>query len=294
MSKVVILGNGYLGKKTNNLFVDKFNINDVKHLYTYSYQNPEELKHTLFRDIRDEFINTGTKWLINCVGYTGSPNVDGCESNKQITWDLNVTLPTILAQFCTEQNIKLINITSGCIYTDTIHPYKEDDIPNFGVDCGESSWYSKTKHALELCLQNYNNVYNLRIRMPICNDFNLSKNYLTKILKYNNLLEEVNSKTVIEDLITCINKIITIGNIPTGTYNCVNPEPLSTKQVCSILDKYNLWNPHWKFINYEELQEHITAQRSNCILSTDKLKINNIELPTEEESLNRILQENEG
>ena len=120
-------------------------------------------------------------------------------------------------------NIKLINITSGCIYTDTNTPYEETDTPNFGIDSNDygsqSSWYSKTKHALELCLNGFTNVYNLRIRMPICNNFNLSKNYLTKLLKYNNLLEEVNSKTVIEDLITVINKIINVEDIPTGTYN---------------------------------------------------------------------------
>lgn len=295
MSKIVILGNGYIGSKINKMFTEKFNINDVKHLYNYPYQNPAELKETLFQDIRQEFINTGTKWIVNCVGYTGSPNVDGCEDNKQLTWDLNVTLPTLLAQFCSDQNIKLINITSGCIYTDTNTPYEETDTPNFGIDSNDygsqSSWYSKTKHALELCLNGFTNVYNLRIRMPICNDFNLSKNYLTKLLKYNNLLEEVNSKTVIEDLITVINKIITVEDIPTGTYNCVNPNPLTTKEVCGILDKYNLWNPHWKFINYEELQEHITAQRSNCILSTEKSRLYNIEFPTEADSLHRLLQE---
>ncbi len=74
------------------------------------------------------------------------------------------------------------------------------------------------------------------------------KNYLTKILKYNDLLQEVNSKTVIEDLYNTVGKIIYRQDIPTGIYNCVNPQPLDTKTVTQILDKHGMWNPHWNFI----------------------------------------------
>ena len=127
--------------------------------------------------------------------------------------------------------------------------------------------------------------------MPVCNDFNASKNYLCKLLKYNNILDEVNSKTVIEDLLLVINKIINIQDLPGGIYNCVNPEPLSTNEVCQILDKYGMWNPNWKLINYNELKQHIVANRSNCVLSTEKLKTHGLDMPLERESLIRILSE---
>ncbi len=200
------------------------------------------------------------------------------------------TFPTILAQFCKQHGIKIINVSSGCIY-DGSDVYTENDEPDFGLLNQDSSWYSKTKHAAELCLHNFDNVYTLRIRMPVCNDFNAAKNYLCKILKYNNILNEVNSKTVIDDLLLVINKIINIQDLPSGIYNCVNPEPLSTTRVCEILDKHGLWNPNWKFIDYNELKQHIVANRSNCILSTDKLKAYGLDMPSEEESLLRILVE---
>jgi len=111
------------------------------------------------------------------------------------------------------------------------------------------------------------------------------------ILKYNNILEEINSKTVIEDLLHVINKIINIEELPSGVYNCVNPEPLKTTEVCDILDKHGLWNPNWKFINYNQLKEHIVANRSNCILSIDKVKEYGLDMPSERESLIRILSE---
>ena len=119
----------------------------------------------------------------------------------------------MLAGFCLKSNAKLINVSSGCIYDGT-ELYEEEDWPDFGLDSKSSSWYSRTKHAAELSLNAFPNVYTLRIRMPVCNDFNSGKNYLTKILKYNNLLEETNSKTIIEDLINVINKIVNIPDIP--------------------------------------------------------------------------------
>ena len=114
--------------------------------------------------------------------------------------------------------------------------------------------------------------------------------YFGIILKYNNILNEVNSKTVIEDLLIVSKKIINIPDLPSGIYNCVNPNPLSTAEVCDILDEYGLWNPNWKFIDYQELKQHITANRSNCSLSTDKLKIYGLDMPSERESLFRILK----
>jgi len=292
MNKIIILGNGYIGKKAYKYFLENLgNIHDISHLSNYPYTAPGKLKETLYNNLMSEFRGSQTKWIINCIGYTGKPNVDACEEDKQLCWDLNVTFPTILAQFAEQHNIKIINISSGCIYDGPEDVrYTEEDDPNFGLLNSDSSWYSKTKHAAELCLQNFNNVYTLRIRMPICNDFNSQKNYLSKILKYNNILDELNSKTIIEDLLLVTNKIITIEDLPSGIYNCVNPGPLTTKQVCEILDKHGLWNPNWKFINYDELKQHIVANRSNCVLSTDKLKVHGLDMPTERESLHKILE----
>tara|TARA_R110000751_G_scaffold176163_2_gene282355 strand:+ start:247 stop:1140 length:894 start_codon:yes stop_codon:yes gene_type:complete len=293
VNKVIVLGNGYVGKKVYNYLSSTMTDFDVVTMSKYRYDNPALLNEDLVTKLRPEFNHSSEqKWLVNCVGYTGKPNVDACESDKQKCWDLNVTFPTILADFCLQNNIKVINISSGCIY-DGPKQYTEDDDPNFGISNGDSSWYSKTKHAAELCLSAYPNVYTLRIRMPVCNDFNSGKNYLTKLLKYNNLLQETNSKTVIEDLTHVVNRLINMRTVPAGIYNCVNPEPLSTKEVTEILDKYGMWNPHWKFINYEQLKEHITANRSNCVLSVDKSIEYGLQFPCERDSLERILSPNE-
>jgi len=295
MSKLIVIGNGYIGQKVKKQLSSR--VDEIVVLNGLKYDDPESLVEEMNRVIGNEIRYssgpgfkdpTDKAWVINCVGYTGKPNVDACEEEKEKCWNLNVTYPTLLAGYCLKQNVRLINISSGCIY-DGAKLYEEDDWPDFGLDCDNSSWYSRTKHAAELSLNAFPNVYTLRVRMPICNDFNSGKNYLTKILKYNDLLEETNSKTIIEDLINVIHKITNIPSIPTGAYNCVNPDPLSTKEVTEILDKAGMWNPHWKFIDYKELKKHIKANRSNCKLSTEKCKLYNIEMPSERESLERIL-----
>jgi len=295
MSKLIVIGNGYIGQKIKKQLSSR--VDEIVIINGLKYDDPETLVEELNRVVGNEIRYssgpgfkdpTDKAWVINCVGYTGKPNVDACEDEKEKCWNLNVTYPTLLAGYCLNQNVKLINVSTGCIY-DGKEIYEEEVWPNFGLDSEKSSWYSRSKHAVELSLKAFPNVYTLRIRMPICNDFNSGKNYLTKILKYNDLLEETNSKTVIEDLINVIHKITTIPDIPTGVYNCVNPNPLTTKEVTNILDKAGMWNPHWKFIDYKELKKHIKVNRSNCVLSTEKCKLYNIEMPSERESLERIL-----
>jgi len=136
-------------------------------------------------------------------------------------------------------------------------------------------------------------MYNFRIRMPITASLNEAKNYLTKILKYNNLIDYKNSKTVINDLLDFVNRFILVdkkSKLPAGNYNVVNPNPLTTKQICDILDDFGYWNPNWKFISLNELYKSTKCTRSNCVLNNDYTsKITGIVLPSEEESIRKIL-----
>ena len=54
--------------------------------------------------------------VINAAGYTGKPNVDACESNKEDTLHGNVLWPQILTDWCILNDIPLGHVSSGCIY----------------------------------------------------------------------------------------------------------------------------------------------------------------------------------
>jgi len=54
--------------------------------------------------------------LINCIGYTGASNVDDCEIDKDKTLFSNTFVPIILAEACLRNKVRLIHISSGCIF----------------------------------------------------------------------------------------------------------------------------------------------------------------------------------
>lgn len=290
-NNVIIIGNGFIGSKLNSYF-QLIENSDLK-VFSYSLPDYFNIKNCI-NSLENKLMNTNVSYIINCVGYTGSPNVDGCEINKNDTWYLNVTWPLLLANIAERLNIKVINISSGCIYDGYEKEFTELDTPNFGLWNPDASWYSKTKHACELSLQNYSNVFNFRIRMPITGNLNEKKNYLTKILRYNNLIDFQNSKTVVEDLLEFTYRFILLdrkSSLPSGNYNVVNPLPLKTKEVVDILDEYGFWNPNWKWVSLEEMYKETTCKRSNCVLSTSFIEsVTDIIIPSEETSLRRILE----
>ena len=98
------------------------------------------------------------------------------------------------------------------------------------------------------------------------------RSVLTKLLNYDRLVNYVNSKTYIPDLVDFVEMIVHKGR-STKTkklLNFVNPKPLLTIQVTDIMTNRGLYNTNWEWVQFEEL--NTKANRSNCILSTEKLE----------------------
>ena len=276
MIKVLILGKGFIGTKLirfleeNNIDVFSVSQNQI------DYTTPKTLA-ALLRDYNFSHV-------INCCGFTGRPNVDGCEDNKSLCWYLNVVVASNIDKLCNTYNKKLIHISSGCIYSGYEKDFTETDEPNFGLFNSNSSFYSKTKHAFETVIDKSRSAV-LRVRMPFTN-LNEDRNYLTKILKYDNLINFKNSITCVDDLNSLILKFL--YDFKPGIYNAVNPQPINAEEVVSILKKHNIANPNWKFVNVNEL--NLKANRSNCVLNTDKLKGLGLCLPDTFTSLERCIK----
>lgn len=211
--------------------------------------------------------------LINCIGKTGRPNVDWCESNKEITAFANTAIPIMLADGCKSFDVRLIQIGSGCIYFGdspckgerpgaTDPGWREDDLAN------PKSYYSKTKYACDLALGAVPHVTTLRIRMPISTQNN-PRNFINKIRGYNQVIDIPNSVTFMDDLTRCIDWAITTKQ--SGIFHVTNPEPLSA---ADVMREYQKHNPSHKFsiIDEDELDRITVAKRSNCIINSDKLR----------------------
>lgn len=286
-ANIFILGKGFVGTHIYNIFKEEpsFFVNFASRK-DVDYFNEIALK----KYIRESFHNNNSdNIIINCSGYTGKPNVDACELNKEICLDYNTALPVFLSNFCDKYNYWLINVSSGCIFTGYEKEFTEEDIPNFGIFNPNSSFYSKTKHLAET-LVNKNSSTTLRIRMPFCG-YNSDRNYINKIINYNNLVSFKNSMTSIDELASFIKQFI-IGNYyktDPGIYNVVNEGSLNGKEVVELLTNHNIINPNWKFVDIENLQ--LKANRSNCILSTQKIKDIGLELTDIKDAMNTCIDQ---
>ncbi|KAL7167404.1 hypothetical protein ACSBR2_037960 [Camellia fascicularis] len=223
--------------------------------------------------------------VFNAAGVTGRPNVDWCESHKVETIRTNVVGTLTLADLCRDRGLILINYATGCIFEyDSAHPlgsgvgFKEEDIPNF-----VGSFYSKTKAMVEDLLNNYENVCTLRVRMPISSDLTNPRNFITKITRYEKVVDIPNSMTILDELLP-ISIDMAKRNL-TGIYNFTNPGVVSHNEILEMYRDYIDPNFTWKNFNLEEQAKVIVAPRSNNELDATKLKQEFPELLSIKESL---------
>jgi len=237
--------------------------------------------------------------LINCIGKTGRPNIDWCESHKEETAAINTALPIILAEECSKKSIHLIHIGSGCIFFGESPNKKFVNVDNysligeFEVDAGwkeddfanPKSHYSKTKYSCDLVLGNMKNVTTLRIRMPISikNDH---RNLINKLKNYSQIINIKNSMTFMDDLVRCIDWVAKEKH--TGIFHVTNPQPLTAVQ---IMNEYKKYVPSHQFsvINENELDKLTLAKRSNCLLDTTKLNEKGFYMNNSEEALTKCM-----
>ncbi|KAJ4800272.1 hypothetical protein LUZ62_051518 [Rhynchospora pubera] len=240
-----------------------------------------ENRSQLIADIK----STNPTHVFNAAGVTGRPNVDWCESHKVETIRANVAGTLTLADVCWEQGLILVNYATGCIFEyDDLHPlgsgvgFKEEDKPNF-----VGSFYSKTKAMVEELLKNYENVCTLRVRMPISSDLMNPRNFITKITRYEKVVDIPNSMTILDELLP-ISIEMAKRNL-TGIWNFTNPGVVSHNEILEMYRDYI--DPHftWKNFTLEEQAKVIIAPRSNNELDTTKLKNEFPELLPIKESL---------
>ncbi|RDW73363.1 hypothetical protein BP6252_07270 [Coleophoma cylindrospora] len=207
--------------------------------------------------------------VLNCAGCTGRPNVDWCEDNKEETIRSNVIGTLSLTDICFLENIHITVFATGCIYAyDEKHPiggpgFLETDKANF-----DGSFYSETKAHVEEVMKTYKNCLILRLRMPVSDDLH-SRNFVTKIAKYERVVDIPNSNTILHDLLPA--SILLAEHNETGIYNFTNPGAISHNEVLSLFKQYVRPDFTWKNFTLEEQSKVIKAGRSNCCLDTTKL-----------------------
>jgi len=266
--KYLILGNGYLGNKFNN-FLENSILSKIR------VTNSEE--------VQEEIKKYNPDFVINCIGKTGRPNIDWCESHKAETLFSNVTVPALILDACQKLDKKMVHIGSGCIYGGDNHGngFSEEDEPNFF-----GSFYSRTKIFSEKILKELD-ILQLRIRMPTDSIPN-ERNLITKILKYDKIINTPNSITIIEDLLAAAKKLM--DKDAKGIFNIVNPGAETHKELIDLYNEFSNKKKEFEVISIDQLDSSLKARRSNCILSTKKLEQQGIFMKPVNEALRETIQ----
>lgn len=248
MKKYLITGsNGLLGQKLVYTLLDRDDVQVVatsiganrllnKEGYIYdslNITNKQEVEAIVKKYQPDVIINTAAM-----------TNVDGCESNREECWDLNVGAVKNIAEAITEKSPKtqLIHLSTDFIFDgEKGSEYIETDTPN------PSSYYAKTKLESEMLLQNSTInwaiartmiVYGIADSLSRSNIVLWAKDALTKGQSLKIVDDQFRSPTLAEDL--------AVGCISIADKRAIGIFHLSGPKTFSILELVYQIADYWK------------------------------------------------
>lgn len=248
-NKVLILGKGFIGSRLQEALQCPLSVKTIRTL----------------KDAQGEIDKHKPKILINAIGHTGAHNVDDCELDKDKTLFANTHIPILLADAAFRNRLKLIHISSGCIYHFDYaldKPITEEKRPDFF-----DLYYSRTKIYAESALQALFGAVDIlivRIRIPLDNRPH-PRNILSKLITYKNVIDLPNSLTYIPDFLKALKHLIRID--AQGIYHVVNKGGL---RYPDLLDVYKKYVPDFDYgvIGLKKLD----LVRTNLLMSVRKLE----------------------
>ncbi len=278
-------GSGYVGQAFQALFRLKGLPYRSLRRAEIDYSKPETLRSALLAD-RPEF-------LVNAAGYTGKPNVDACEIHKAECLQGNAVLPGIVAQACEEAGVPWGHVSSGCIFSGEgpgEKGFTEKDEPNFTFHQKRCSFYSGTKGLGEEVLAGHPSLFVWRLRIPFESVDN-PRNYLTKLMRYQRLLDVTNSITELGEFVEATLSCWT-ERVPFGTYNVTNPGKVTTREVVELIKRSGVCTKSFEYFASEGEFMEVAAKtpRSNCVLDSSKIAGAGISLTPVHEAIERDLR----
>ena len=86
---------------------------------------------------------TQPDWVIHCAALA---NLEACEQNPELAWELNTAVPRKLAELCQQGGARLIHVSTDAVFDGQTGGYSEEDPPSpVGI-------YTQTKYQAELAV----------------------------------------------------------------------------------------------------------------------------------------------
>ena len=278
---ILLLGaTGYVGSAFQQLL-------DQRSVEYHSISR-REIDYTDRDSLIDLIRESQPSFLINAAGYTGKPNVDACELHKAQCLQGNAVLPDTIREACELTGLSWGHVSSGCIYTGNKEDgsgFAEEDPPNFCFRTNNCSFYSGCKALGEECLWGAENVYVWRLRIPF-NHEDSSRNYLSKLMRYQRLLEAENSISHVAEFVDACLQCWT-KRVPFGTYNVTNTGSVTTRRVTELIHEHLMPEQKFEFFTSEAEFMQVAARtpRSNCVMDNSKLLATGINMSFVEEAI---------
>lgn len=264
---ILLLGaSGYIG----SAFVRHFKAQERAFLPISRSECDYTKRSCLIRLIEE----TKPSFLINAAGYSGKPNVDACEDHKADCLMGNAVLPAIIRETCEACRLPWGHVSSGCIYNgrrEDGRGFRESDPPNFSFRSPPCSFYAGSKALGEECLHGSDNVFVWRLRIPF-NHLDSPRNYLSKLMRYDRLLDVKNSITQLDEFVeACLQ--CWDRRVPPGIYNVTNTGSVETSEVVTMM--LGAWDLDRQFRFFRDetefMQYAARTPRSSCVLDNGKL-----------------------
>ena len=229
MKILICGGNGWIGSQV------------VEYLNLCNDNNDDNIEYILCQsrvdELEKEIDEIKPTHILSLIGRTHGKigdkvfsTIDYLEEPGKLVENIrdNLFSPVLLAIICNKKNIHLTYLGTGCIfeYTDLNDSFDENSLPNFF-----GSSYSVVKGFTDRLMHMFDNVLNLRIRMPI-NSSDSSRNFITKITSYEKICSISNSITVLPELIPIA--IDMMRNNHSGTINLTNPGTISHNEILEM------------------------------------------------------------
>jgi len=261
------LGSGYVGQAFTRELGKRF--------INYTSLSRAKFDYTKFDNLWLYIKEHRPKFVINCAGVTGVPNIDWCEDHKAETLLANVALPLTVAHACAAHSVTWAQLSSGCLYNGNAGDgcgFTEKQPPDFSFRFPQHSFYSASKALAEEAIAGIGRRYVWRIRLPF-NEVPNPKNLISKLLAYERVYDSPpNSASHLDDAVSaCID--LWESDAAYGVYNVVNPGVLRNRRIVELIQ--NILKPKREFEFWKDDAEFYAkaakAPRSNCVLSSEKL-----------------------
>jgi 3,5-epimerase/4-reductase len=294
MKVLVFGGNGWIGNKVVNLLASQeipvFKAEcraDDQPAVIAEIEQVDGLTHVMSFIGRTHGTYEGVK--IGTIDYLEKPGklVENVRDN--------LFAPLLLAEICKQRNIHFTYLGTGCIfdYDDEEHlfgnettGFLETDKPNFF-----GSSYSIVKGYTDqlMNLLNDGSTLNVRIRMPITDEFN-DRNFVTKITNYAKVCSLPNSMTVLNELLPIMIELALQNKV--GTVNLTNPGLITHNEILAMYKEIVDPSFTWKNFTIEEQNQILASKRSNNCLDTSVLEcLTNYKVKNIKESVREVLEQ---